>query len=145
MKRLILFLYIIPFVFPAFIFAESRVNINVSSDTNSSSTNTSQNTSTTDVTIEVNGEKKTFHAEGDEDINWTSADGKSSVKINSNSDVKPTISPKSASPTLKPTVAKERVKKEIEETKKDIFELLKKEIERIRSLIFDSLRDFSLF
>ncbi|MBI2611208.1 hypothetical protein HYW54_00490 [Candidatus Gottesmanbacteria bacterium] len=126
MKRMFFLLSLVFLVFPLSVLAESRVN--VSTDINSSST--------TDVTIEVNGEKKTFHAEGDEDINWTSDDGKSSVKINSN---------EGTSPSPKPSRADAKIEKEIEETKKDIFELLKKEIERIKSLIFDSLKDLSPF
>ena len=138
------FVLIILFVFPTQVSAYVTSEVRVDSNVERSSENTNSATSTTDVVIEVNGEKKEFHSDGNEDINWISEDGKSSVKINSNSDIKPTNSEKSPSPTLKPTVVEERVKKEIEETKKDIFSLLKKEVERIKSLIFDSLKDLPL-
>ena len=47
-------------------------------------TTNSNGTTETHVRIETNGEVKSFDTKGDEDVDWTSGDGQSSVKINSN-------------------------------------------------------------
>lgn len=70
----------------------SRVTVN-------NSTSTSNNTSTTTqnhVRIETNGEVKSFDTTGDQSVDWTSDDGKSSVKINSKT-VTPSTTQKSSS------------------------------------------------
>lgn len=58
----------------------SRVTIK----SNTSSTNGSTS-SKSHVRIETNGQVKEFNTTGDEEVNWTSGDGKSSVKINTQS------------------------------------------------------------
>lgn len=82
----------------------SNTKVVVNSNVNSTSTNTTTVNSQTRVHIENNGEVKDFNASGDESVDWQSEDGKSSVKINSNSknqtsddetekEITPTISP----------------------------------------------------
>lgn len=52
--------------------------------TNSVKITTNGNTSSeTHVRIETNGEVKSFDTKGDQDVDWTSEDGQSSVKIDS--------------------------------------------------------------
>lgn len=68
----------------------AKISVNVSGNENNSTnkvniTHDTSSISTTDVTIDTNGEVKTFHSAG-ENINWQSPDGKSSVMINNQTD-----------------------------------------------------------
>lgn len=142
--------------FPGMIVAKNSVTI-----INNGSTN-----SKTDVSIETDGDKQEFHTEGDEDVDWTSADGKSSVKIDSNSSNstsntnnssanihtnvnvtsntgnntrnKPTVPPKPTTPTEPTAPPKPTVSEEIEKRKESLIALLKEELNRIKS-IFESI------
>lgn len=146
MKKILFLFSVVSLVFPTAIFASSEVSVNVSNDTQSSSQ--TSGSSTTEVIIEVNGEKKTFRANGDEDVEWKSEDGKSSVIINKNAEVTPksvTPSPKTtiavATSSAKPTTIEEMVKTELSKTQYNLLEALKKEIQRIQSQLFASIKE----
>ncbi len=106
-KYILLFLSILSFIgLKQKAYAETSVNIktngnssshvNVVSKTSSTNGNT---TSSNHVTIENNGEVKSFDTEGDDSVDWTSDDGKSTVKINS----KTVTSSPTATTTPKPS------------------------------------------
>jgi len=137
-KSLILIIPLLILLFPSFVRAESK--------------------STTDITIEVNGQKKTFHAEGDENVDWTSDDGKSSVKINNspntqmekNENTEQTqemnqekngseSSNKATSSSVKNEI-EEKLRMEAKNTKESLMELLNKEIARIKEIIVSSFQ-----
>lgn len=92
-KRKFVFLLIELFLLQLFgkniAMAQNRVIIN----------NQSSGQSTTDVKIENNGAVNTFHTEGNQTVNWTSDDGKSSVKINSNNNASTKTNIQNNSPT----------------------------------------------
>lgn len=75
MKRLSFLLSIVLLLF-AKQSVEAASNVKVTTNNNG--------TTETHVRIETNGEVKSFDTKGDEDVDWTSGDGQSSVKINSN-------------------------------------------------------------
>ena len=86
--------------------------VSVSSDTTTSVTNetvvnglntvninSNGGNSKTHVCVETNGEKKCFDAEGDESVDWKSDDGKSQVKINTNTVTNNSANTSSPAPT----------------------------------------------
>jgi len=86
---------VIILLFPAEILA-ADVSVNVSSRVSQSSNSVvfvqSSSQATTDVKIDNNGAVKTFHAEGNQNINWRSDDGKTQVRINQQTTPLPTPS-----------------------------------------------------
>lgn len=150
------FLVLIPLIGLAFpTFAMAEVSVNIQNDNNSSTTTQQSSSSvTTDVRIETNGEVKEFHTEGNEDVDWTSDDGKSSVKINSNTSSKSNVSQDSdtsvntnvnatvkGAGTVKVETNTEAsdsdstkdISEKIEKEKENLFAVLKKELESINN------------
>lgn len=71
----------------------------VNSNTRSSSTTSTSDTSNTHVRIESNGVIREFNTSGGESVDWTSDDGKSSVKINTQLTNTPTPKIQTSSPS----------------------------------------------
>ncbi|MBI5044403.1 MAG: hypothetical protein HZC02_00575 [Candidatus Levybacteria bacterium] len=139
MRFILLFLSILSFIGLKKTFAETNVvvksnggssHVNVVSKTSSGDSTTSES----HVTIENNGEVKTFDVTGDESIDWTSDDGKSTVKINAQ-----TITP-SPKASMSPTVTKNEESKSTVSLSQDqpkksvsLYELVKKVLQDIFS------------
>lgn len=129
-------------------FAEST-SVTVNNSVNSSTSTTTTNNSHTRVEVTTNGETKVFESTG-EGVDYTSPDGKTTVKINNNS-------PKNVGENTQQTVEKvteevkgavENSKKEIEESiqknKEDTEKIVAEEVENTAQRIITIIKDFFL-
>ncbi len=121
---------------------ESSVEINTNSKTTTSQSSSVK--STTDVHIEINGETKDFHSDGNENVEWKSDDGKSSVKINntnvSNTNTSPTTTP-SSSVSATPFINTESITGKVEKKRSDIFSQIQKKIDFLNNWTSELLKN----
>lgn len=83
MKRVLALTGVLALIMPTVTYAATS-SVSIQNTVDSSSNSDTTTTSESNVRIETNGEVKEFNTTGDESVDWTSPDGKSSVKINNN-------------------------------------------------------------
>ncbi len=125
----IFFLILLSLILTPKVYAKSIVDVKVNNNVSTSSNSTGS--TNTNIRIEENGKITTYSSDKPENIEISSVNGKSEIKINGEHVSQKKLTNPNVSPDVKPSVKQENKKEE----KKNIFEVFEKIFKTLFSLL----------